>query len=343
MKLENKFFAALIAVVFAFAFIACEGPAGEDGMDGADGAAGMDGKDGEEQCGVCHNSSSLLYAKQLEWEASMHGSGTSYSYAGGRSGCAACHAGQAFEIWAETGSMEEASVTLATPTPVTCYTCHNIHDSYSTDDYALKGTQAFNLIGDMTDNIEVDMGDANLCGKCHQARPRGYGLDPANGGDVSITSSHWGPHYGTQTNMFLAAGGYETAGGNYTGNNPHGSIPNGCVSCHTVDGNHTFAANDASCQSCHPGLEGFDYDGFQTEIAEMIMTLEDHLVNLGVIAIEHEGEHGHPVVTDPPTVISNEQAGAMWNYFQVVNDGSHGVHNPRYIKALLENSIAIFE
>ncbi len=344
MKLENKFFAAFIAVMFAFAIVACEGPAGEDGIAGQDGQDGQDGKDGEEQCGVCHNSTSLLYAKQLEWESSAHGSGGSYSYAGGRNGCAACHAGQSFEVWAETGSFEDAGAAPATPTPQTCYTCHEIHETYSTDDFALKGTQAFNLLGDHTDNIEFDFGDGNQCAKCHQARPRGYGMDPANGsgGEISI-GSHWGPHYGTQANMYAGAGGYETAGGNYPTSNLHGSIPNSCVSCHVVEGNHTFAANDASCQSCHNGLEGFDYNGFQTDIAELIATLETHLIDEGVLEVEHEGEKGHPIVTEPPMVLTNDVAGAMFNYLLVYDDGSLGVHNPRYIKALLENSIAVFE
>lgn len=338
MKITNKFYAALIAVFFAFAFIACEGPAGEDGIAGADGTDGQDGKDGEEQCAVCHNSSSMLYAKQLQYESSMHWLGTSYGR-GSSASCAPCHSNEGFNQWAELGDMD-AVEGAAEPTPPNCRTCHNIHETYTTDDYGLKGTASFNLIGDHTDNAAVDFGKGNMCAKCHQTRARGYNLDPANGsgGEVNINSSHWGPHHGPQSNVVKANGGYEVAGQSYGNSSMHANAVDGCVSCHiNENADHTWAANETFCESCHS--DGIDYEAYQDEMRELVQVLEDALVAEGLLAVEHEGEMGHPVSGE---ITTNDKAGALFNYFMLYEDGSWGVHNPKYFKALAEKSAAVF-
>ena len=38
--------------------------------------------------------------------------------------------------------------------------------------------------------------------------------------------------------------------------------------------------------------------------------------------------------------LTEVQARASWNYWLIFKDGSLGVHNPRYTRALLRNSIA---
>ena len=38
-----------------------------------------------------------------------------------------------------------------------------------------------------------------------------------------------------------------------------------------------------------------------------------------------------------------DQAKALYNYMVVYQDHSYGVHNPSYIRALLNNSIALVE
>ena len=67
------------------------------------------------------------------------------------------------------------------------------------------------------------------------------------------------------------------------------------------------------------------------------------IVELGEL-LEAEGmyevEAGHPVVGKYDAV----KGAALWNYIYIaVEDGSLGIHNPAYIKALLEESIAAFE
>jgi hypothetical protein len=51
-------------------------------------------------------------------------------------------------------------------------------------------------------------------------------------------------------------------------------------------------------------------------------------------------EEGHPVVGTYPTA----EASALWNYIMLeIEDGSLGVHNPDYTKALLEASVAALQ
>lgn len=343
MKLTNKFYAAMIAVFFAFAFIACEGPAGEDGIAGADGADGADGKNGEEQCGVCHNSSTLLYAKQLQWEESMHSGGTSFAYAGTRPNCAPCHSGQGFAVWAETGSFDDANIQNDFATNVNCRTCHQIHETYTIDDYALNGTESFDLMGDNVENATVDFGKGNMCSHCHQTRFNDFAFDPSNGsgGEITITSTHWGGHHGPQANVVAGEGGYKTAGGTYNSTAAHQNIAEGCVTCHAHgEANHSFEPSIGACQECHTSAEDFDLFTIQTTVKDLLGQLEEALIAEGLLAAGEEGEMGHPIAQVTTT---NDKAGALYNYLMCYEDGSFGVHNPSYVKALLQNSIKVFE
>jgi len=52
--------------------------------------------------------------------------------------------------------------------------------------------------------------------------------------------------------------------------------------------------------------------------------------------------------TDPPTnvgparddPVGNAYRAALWNYLMVVDDGSHGIHNPEFTRSLLEEATA---
>lgn len=329
-----KILFSLMAIT-ALMLTSCEGP---EGPEGPQGPAGEDGKSAAIDCADCHNNSSLLKAKLMQYENSAHYMGSSYSFAGARDACAACHANEGFNDWAATSFGEVSAPDY--PTPVACRTCHEIHVTNTIEDYKLVNAGAFNLMGDMTNNDEVDMGKGNQCAKCHQSRERNYGFEVGGSSLVNISSSHWGPHYGTQTNVMLGKGGFEMGSGYPTGDHIHNTASqDGCVSCHANTGDHTFAATLVSCESCHSGIESFDLGGFQTDFAAKLKQLEDLLVADGLLEMDEDG-HGSPINGQE---VEQNKAGALFNYFILVNDGSHGVHNPRYAEALLDNSIAVFE
>ncbi len=157
-----------------------------------------------------------------------------------------------------------------------------------------------------------------------------------------ISSTHYGPHHGSQANLVQGVGFSEIAGSaSYpeAGSHPHAVL--GCTGCHMEDyvdgmGGHTFNPNIASCTECHSGAEDFDVGGGQEEIADLLEELRDLLVAAEVIEWVEEDEAYEPVVA----VHGLDESMAFFNWIGIEEDRSLGVHNPTYIKALLENSIA---
>jgi hypothetical protein len=96
-----------------------------------------------------------------------------------------------------------------------------------------------------------------------------------------------------------------------------------------VNDRHEMEPDITSCEICHSDIESFDYNGVQTEVKEMLEELGGLLEAKGLL------EDGHPVLGTYP----EEQAGALWNYIAVVEDGSLGVHDPDFIRAILQVGI----
>jgi hypothetical protein len=165
-------------------------------------------------------------------------------------------------------------------------------------------------------------GDGNLCANCHQPRA----APPVESGNITIDSVRWGPHHGVQGSSFLGVGGYGVA------DSPsvhYSTVKDGCVTCHMVNGRHEMLPNVAACQPCHTGLQNFDNQGIQTEVKGLVDELKKLLEARGMLRDDL------PV----PGTYPGAQAGALWNYLAVTEDGSSGVHNPEYIKSLLRVSI----
>jgi hypothetical protein len=283
-------------------------------------------------CTECHNDTAVITGKKAPWETSVHGSGTAAEYAGGRDGCAACHSGASFsKMVAEGGTPATWEGDIADVTHQDCRTCHEIHTSYTAEDWALETTAAVPLYA--FEDVTYDGGAGNLCANCHQPR-RALELDAE--GLVDVTSTHWGPHHGPQASMLMGTGGAGEAADGSPG--AHYSMVEGtCVSCHLGEkDNHTFLPDVGACQDCHADIEDFDFSGLQTEVDEMLAELGEKLEAEGM----YELEAGHPVVGKYEAA----KGEALWNYIYIaVEDGSRGVHNPAYIKALLEASLAAFE
>jgi predicted CXXCH cytochrome family protein len=170
-----------------------------------------------------------------------------------------------------------------------------------------------------------------------------------------------GYHYpGEDYSFFLADG------------NPHHTEKK-CVLCHMsrLDavfdengvrkiGGHTFRMRDFGpdnvsgtnddtliikvCRDCHEGLETFDLNGFQTEIKGLMNRLFSLLKenNHGFLPANQPGKCARchkggtvPFLDDPDGILER----AYINYKLFVNDRSLGMHNPGYIKKLLQDSI----
>lgn len=275
----------------------------------------------ETGCTECHNETTLVLTHVLEWEQSLHSTGTAYARSSSAS-CAGCHSSEGFTAMLAT-DMNPGEVTEGetNPSPPNCRTCHEIHTSYTIEDFALRTTDSFTLY---TSGEKYDFGDGNLCANCHQPRRSG---PVVGGGDVEVDSTHWGPHHGVQATSFIGIGGY---GVEPSRSRPHyEAVSNGCPQCHMVNDRHEMEPDITSCEICHSDIESFDYNGVQTEVEEMLEELGGLLEAKGLL------EDGHPVLGTYP----EEQAGALWNYIAVVEDGSLGVHDPDFIRAILQVGI----
>ena len=279
-------------------------------------------------CTVCHDDTTLITGKQTGLSEAVHGTGEAY-LRGTSAGCAGCHSGGAFSAMVAQGLRpDQVEAGDPNPTRQDCRACHQVHTSYTEADWALETTATVPLFA--FENVTFNGGKGNLCANCHQPRRAIAAADPND--NIAVTSTHWGPHHGPQSAMLLGVGG----AGDVTGKPSFHSrmIADTCVTCHIgPDMKHTFEAITSGCAECHG--EDFDIDGKQAEVEALIVQLGDLLKAKGLL-----DEAGHPVVGIYPAA----QASALWNYiFISIEDGSLGVHNPPYTKALLEAGIAALQ
>jgi hypothetical protein len=283
---------------------------------------------GDLTCTECHDSTTLITGKKTAWETSLHGSGDSVGYAGGRADCAGCHSGGTFQEMVAAGllptEVEDAS---GEATHQDCRTCHQIHMTWTGEDWALTTNEAV-VMYEFEEGTVFDGGQGNLCGRCHQPRHVLHEADAD--GNIEVDSTHWGPHHGPQTAVLLGIGGAGEVEGSPAAH--YSMVEDTCVHCHLVEDNHTFAPDVAACQECHSGMEGFDDTGLQTEVAEKLAEIGELLVAKGM----WDEEEGDPVVGFYPAA----ETQALWNYILILKeDESFGVHNPAYVRALLDFSL----
>lgn len=314
------------------------GPAGADGTDGVDGVDGEDGVDGTVRCLECHNTQTQRDIT-LQYARSQHGLGEYVDYAGGRSSCARCHSGGGFVEYIENGDVDG---NINVPVPISCAHCHNVHSTFEFADYALRSTAPVAFLADPS--VMSDLGsNSNLCANCHQSRRPEPNID-APGETYTITSTHYGPHHGAQANVVQGFGFAEIPGPRaYPTTSLHLEEGASCVTCHMGDytdgaGGHTWWPTVQSCNECHT-TNDFDYNGTQTDIEEKLHELRDLLVAAGVVEFVEADQAYEPIVGTYPMVYAR----AFFNWVGLEEDRSLGVHNPRYVDALLTNSIAAME
>jgi len=299
-------------------------------------------------CAVCHDSGSH-HVRPTEWKSSPH------SVKPVRSGsCGRCHTGDGFIAY-----VNDDDVRAGESQAIGCAACHDPHSAEN--EHQVRTTQDVELFnGEMVE----DGGLGKLCMNCHISRRDAEEY-------VTENHSHYGPHYGPQTDMVVGTNAVQY--GQYI---PSSSghllaVEDSCATCHmqTLEGDnpavsggihgagsHTFkmvwdggTPDDPSddveqagvCSTCHGEQEDFDlltrkdYDG--DGVAEGIQTeVNDLLTTLAkMLPPLHVAE-----VDDPTDDYTQAQLAAVYNYLFVEEDGSHGVHNPQYATGILKASIA---
>ncbi len=345
--LKKMLVLAGVLVVAAAVLSACG--TGPQGPEGPAGPAGPQGEPGPAMsvedltCTECHNDTAIITGKKTAWSTSIHGTGAGLAYAGERADCAGCHDGSAFSAMiAEGKNFSEVEAPNASATHQDCRTCHQIHVTYTGEDWALETNTPVTMV---TSGATFDGGAGNLCANCHQARRylSGFAAKDSAGAvipDKYAANVRFNTHYSVQADVLMGLGDFGVTG---EPSAHYSKVENTCAGCHMGEGqDHTFVPEIASCQSCHEGVEDFNVDGYLTEFEEKYAELEAALLAKGLIAANDDGTFstvtknadGSPVLLDPGP------AQALFFYNLVHEDGSEGIHNPVYFTALMENALA---
>jgi hypothetical protein len=362
MSMKKTIILASTLIVGLFFLAACAGPAGQPGPAGPAGPIGPAGPAGpagtngtnpvaaDLTCTQCHNNSGLIEGKKFAWEMSKHGTeNEDWLVEGSQQTCSGCHSGNAFvarvaagKTFADWGSAKD--VQLPDASPQTCLTCHNIHSTYSKDDFSLRTTAAVKLTNS---GATFDKGMGNLCASCHQARRLFDNFTAkdnsgnAIAGKVDVTA-RFNPHLSGQADFMLGVGG----GGTVTGTpaSHYTMQSDACVSCHLGTGsNHSLVPSVSTCVACHAdakadaeGAIDVNFDtagaGGRAKIQEKYEALKKALTDAKQL-----DENGSPVAAKG---VDAAKAFPLWVYGFMTEDGSMGVHNPKYANALLDAALA---
>lgn len=176
-------------------------------------------------------------------------------------------------------------------------------------------------------------------------------------------NSRFGPHHGPQGDMLIGTNAYTW--GETLDQSPHfAAIEDACVGCHMYENNnplnselsvggHTFSMvnslgedNVEACADCH-GNVGTDFDQKKLYINGSA-DLDKNGVAEG-LQIEVEGllhqlatllpPYGSPDINVIDSSWTLDEAGALYNYRNIEEDRSFGMHNPRFTVGLLYLSI----
>ena len=338
-----KLIGFLMILASSLMFIQCTSDpiAGTDGIAGVDGVDGVHGVDGVgvQECIACHSDShrepiETAYAK------SQHAEGATVAYAGGRASCSRCHSNEGYVNYITV----KTAVDIVNPTAISCNTCHDTHSTFDFandgNDFALRNIDPTAL--DITDvGYVIDYGNkSNNCISCHQARSKAP-EDTDNDGLYLQTNSRFYPHYSGQSTFLEGIQGAVIANGSTaypvvaTAGHRTGAS---CTACHMgtssdgETGSHTFKTSFSApiCKTCHTTTVPTEVAGLAAKMA----TLHDKLFALGLIKAD-----GSTIVQT--TNIPFKTAQALWNYKTVEEDHSHGVHNPKYANALINNALEV--
>lgn len=361
-KLKQIIWLLVVAMAVVFASCTKEGPQGPPGSDGSDGLDGTNGIDGTTGCIQCHtdadNDTLKLFTAQFEHSTHFIGGAEHVGYANYAGGsCSMCHSHNGFQEAIKDDSNYGGLHPEATA--MSCHTCHQIHTSYTREDYAFYYTNEVDLYLNENENnvfaeLSVDAGESsNTCVKCHQPRHRGDSQpDPSQDGTIEISAgaaAHWGPHYGAQGAIFGGVGGYigttdPTVPSEISG-------PHSCKNCHMSSfgedysnpmtgnygeyvGGHSFKIADldgepvfSHCNECHTDRgKNIDLPGIMAANKILLEDLHTDLIDAGIADAE-----GHLI----GGTWTHQQLAAYWNFALVKNDHSYGIHNWEYTQKLI--------
>lgn len=333
---------------------ACHGPAGPHVRNVSDESLRPVVPVASEVCGKCHTTDT--YPQFPQWQLSGHAvvtEGPAEDFEEGvlLSNCGPCHSGDyryLSRIAGETNIPGDllAGVPRQDQNAVTCIICHDPHtrtgNAVNPDgdrDFQLRYPEAANPEPSNTISVLTDENRYNLCGHCHRSR------------GVVWTATARAPHHSIQANIYIGEmpmpAGQEATPLVPNTRSVHRFVPAQCATCHMFReespspfappiANHTSAVDSDSCSSavgCHPTPNAALADQAALQ-AEVQSRLDAIAARLGPISEWGYSAEGGPSDQSDAN-ISPTIKQVRFLYFYVLNDGSLGVHNPAYVRAML--------
>jgi hypothetical protein len=224
-----------------------------------------------EVCSTCHGEP-LRHGRFQQWQISKHSNYELAVAEGTDPTCSKCHSAQGYVEWSKKGFSSAAlNVTWTEQDvhPLTCATCHEVHDVGSTSGgpttnarMRVTGATPALLSGFTASNV----GSAAVCMTCHNGR-RGLRNDT----NFNLADASRAPHLGPQTDVLMGENMYFVSTGK---RGFHSLIQDSCVTCHmestappaalSYNGggtNHAFYASKDICRKCHQNVTAESVQG----------------------------------------------------------------------------------
>ncbi len=305
-------------------------------------------------CGQCHDEEPY-HNRNRQWELSKHSVATRYPTGSERRlGCVKCHSGIGFIQEMDGIADDDKSFEYEA---IVCAACHDPHNNME-DNHQLRSTAP--VVFENGHVVEAG-GNGLFCMNCHKARRDAEVYVQGN------VSSHYGPHYGVQGDLFNGTNAIEY-GKVMGGPSAHLYVGgDSCVNCHmqsisrddpavNMVGDHTFKMNwdpngtpddhhddipmTGMCADCHGPMDDFNmvfYDYNLDGMTEGVQTEVHHLLDSLAMLLPPYGEP--TVIRDGDYPYTDAEKKALYNYMCVEEDHSFGIHNPDYITGILKASI----
>jgi hypothetical protein len=307
-------------------------------------------------CGKCHTDSHHPTFEQ--WSGSGHGKvqeevAAELSAGESADSCGWCHSGDVRFVGLMQGLPVNADLLSGVPVDrlnaVTCVMCHEPHGRTGKAvapeagrDYQLRFAEATSPTPtNVTATIapafpDGDLRRYNVCGQCHHDRGRDW------------TATSRGSHHSIQSNVYIGEmpmpAGSEAHPLVPNTRSAHRFVPQQCATCHMhrtpfvtedvpAQSGHTFAVNTKACSAvgCHPTEA--DAVAVMGQLQKQVQaSLDNVLKRLGDPSTWQYSQTGGP---KDQSTISDEIKKVRFLYNYVSYDGSRGVHNPAYVRAML--------
>jgi len=285
-----------------------------------------------------------------------------------RAACQVCHTSTGYKNFADNPSSYSPSnntfyLTGQQKELLYCWACHKVPGLEAPSPelrnpgpvpftYILPSAQVAAL-QQRIDSIG-DRGESNICLTCHSGRQTGAGVKLAT--NLNATFAGFNSHYATAGGTLFGFIAYEYEGRSYSWSTIHATFTTSpCTACHMPGKSHTFeavvvdesgritdiTAYETTCKQCHP-----DKQALLNTMNERREGYEEALKVIQSL-LEKKGIYWKP--THPYFYDANgnqfrnwpdkDTLGAAFNLNMFLHEPGAYVHNPRYTKQVIYDTI----